>query len=460
VIDYREDSWLQSPCFDFSGVKKPMISMDIMRSFVPERDGAVLQYQVNKNEGWKTVGEIASGIEWYNSSVISNEPGGSSTGWGLDVFNPDQDWVSVAHDLNVVAKVPNVTFRIALGSNGQEGIGNQGFAFDNVSIAQRTKMTVIEHFTNSADATSMSADDIIDSFVKDNSGDVIDIQYHMNTPGYDPMNENSPLSSSVRSFNYGVQSVPYAVLNGGVGEEDRFDFSELKSTLEIEQVMELALQKPVFDVDLEVNWMEGGLEATTVVTCNVDRYDNNIQLYVAVFETSVTQYTGENGDSAFRNVVLDMLPNPQGKLLGGNWRFGNDEIREDTWTYLSFVENADNLGVVAFVQDRNTNEILQADVSYKTWQVGTERRPASVESLYIYPNPAKNVVNVNLGNPAEQDGRLEIIDMNGRVVHNENVPSGYQIYQLEVGKLNRGIYMIQWYEGGILKGRNKLITVD
>jgi hypothetical protein len=206
--------------------------------------------------------------------------------------------------------------------------------------------------------------------------------------------------------------------------------------------------------------MEGGLEATTVVTCNVDRYDNNIQLYVVVFETSVTQYTGENGDSEFRNVVLDMLPNPQGKLLGGNWRFGNDEIREDTWTYLSFVENTDDLGVVAFVQDRNTNEILQADVSYKTWQVGTPRNPASVESLYIYPNPAKNVVNVNLGNPAEQDGRLEIIDMNGRVVHNENVPSGYQIYQVEVGKLNRGIYMIQWYEGGILKGRNKLITVD
>jgi len=460
VIDYHEDSWLQSLCFDFSGIKKPMISMDIMRSFVPERDGAVLQYQVSKNEGWKTVGEIASGIEWYNSSVISNEPGGSSTGWSLDVFNPDQDWVSVAHDLNMVAQVPNVTFRIALGSNGREGIGNQGFAFDNVSITQRTKMTVIEHFTNSSDAASMNADDIIDSFVKENSGDVIDIQYHMNIPGYDPMNENSPLSSSVRSFNYGIPSVPYAVLNGGVVEEDRFDFSELKSTLEIDQVMQLSLQKPVFDVDLEVNWMEGGLEATTMVTCDVDRYDDNIQLYVVVFETSVTQYTGENGDSEFRNVVLDMLPTPAGKLLGDNWRLGYDEIRENDWTYLPFVEDTDDLGVVAFVLNRNTNEILQAATSYKTPQVGTKRTAAMVESLFIYPNPARNVVNVNLGRPAQQDGRLEIIDMNGRVVHNENVPKGYQIYQVEVSSLNRGIYMIQWYEGGTLKGRNKLITVD
>ena len=53
-----------------------------------------------------------------------------------------------------------------------------------------------------------------------------------------------------------------------------------------------------------------------------------------------------------------------------------------------------------------------------------------------------------------------LTDMNGRIVHNENVPAAYQIYQLEVDRLNRGIYMIQWYEGNVLKGRNKLITVD
>jgi len=460
LIDYHEDSWLQSPCFDFTGIKKPMINMDIMRSFVPERDGAVLQYKADKEAGWKTIGTIASGIEWYNSSSISNEPGGSPLGWSLDVFNPDQDWVSVAHDLDMLAQEPNVILRIALGTNGREGIGNQGFAFDNVSISERTKLTVIEHFTNSADEASKNADDIIDAFVDENSSDVVDIQYHTNTPGDDPMNENNPESSLTRSFNYGIPSVPYAVLNGGVNEEDRFDFSELKSTLDMEQVMQLALQKPEFEVDLEVNWMEGELEATTLVTCKVDQYDNNIQLYVVVFETSVTQYTGLNGDTEFRNVVLDMLPSPAGKLLGNNWSLGDDDIRVNTWNYLPYVEHIEDLAMIAFVQDRDTKQILQAAVEYKTPQVGIHKKPVAVESLYIYPNPAKSFVKVNLGRPAEEDGRFEIIDMNGRVVHNENVPRGYQIYQLEVGSLNRGFYMIQWYEGGKLKGRNKLITVD
>ena len=436
--------------------------MDIMRSFVPERDGAVLQYQVARDKGWITIGDIASGIDWYNSSAITNEPGGSSKGWSLTVDNPDQDWVPVAHDLNALAQVPNATLRIALGSNGREGIGNQGFAFDNVIISQRTKMAVIEHFTNSADAASQDADNVIDAFVKENSGDVVDIQYHMNKPGTDPMNENNPLSSSVRSFNYGIPKVPYAVLDGGSSEEYRYDFSELKSAPELELVMQLALQEPAFDVDLQVNWMEGALETTTLVTCKTDRYDNNVQLYVVVFETSVTQYTGLNGDNEFRNVVLDMLPTPAGKLLGDNWRKGDDNLQVNTWSYKPYVENTEDLAVIAFVQDRNSNQILQASAKYLTPQVGAQERhsPLEVESLFIYPNPAKSLVNVNLGRPAEQNGRFEIIDMNGRVVCNENVPEGYQIYQIEIEFLNRGFYMIQWYEGGTLKGRNKFVTVD
>ena len=159
-------------------------------------------------------------------------------------------------------------------------------------------------------------------------------------------------------------------------------------------------------------------------------------------------------------MVLEMLPSSYGVLLGGNWRKGDDDSRETTWIYQDYVEHIDDLAVVAFIQDRNTNEILQAAAAYKTPQDGVGRKPMEVESLYIYPNPAKTHVNVNLGRPAEKDGRFEIVDMNGRVVQNENVPMGYQIYQLEVGSLNRGFYMIQWYEGEKLRGRNKLITVD
>ena len=69
-----------------------------------------------------------------------------------------------------------------------------------------------------------------------------------------------------------------------------------------------------------------------------------------VFETSVTAYTGLNGDQEFRNVVLDMLP-PAGKLLKSDWESGDTMVRENNWEYQTYVEDILDLGVAAFVQD-------------------------------------------------------------------------------------------------------------
>ncbi|MCK4746399.1 MAG: PKD domain-containing protein, partial [Bacteroidales bacterium] len=160
---YSENSWIQSPCFDFTGIERPLIQMDIMRSFVPYINGAVLQYRDEMEEGWKTVGEDTPGISWYNANNIFNKPGGSSIGWGMDVFNPDTEWVTAAHDLDKVAGKPDVALRIAIASNGRQVMYNQGFAFNNVVIAERSKLAVLEHFTNFSDDTSRLADDIIDA---------------------------------------------------------------------------------------------------------------------------------------------------------------------------------------------------------------------------------------------------------------------------------------------------------
>jgi hypothetical protein len=116
--------------------------------------------------------------------------------------------------------------------------------------------------------------------------------------------------------------------------------------------------------------------------------------------------------------------------------------------------------VVAFVQDRNTKEILQAAVSYRTPQVGIGDRPFGWETLNLYPNPGRSVVFVNLGSEATVEGRFEIIDMNGRVVQNQLVPEGIQIHQIDIGLLDRGLYLVNWYEGEQLRARAKLVKVD
>ncbi|MCK4749225.1 MAG: T9SS type A sorting domain-containing protein, partial [Bacteroidales bacterium] len=400
------------------------------------------------------------GIDWYNMANIQNKPGGSSIGWGLEVFYPDTEWISAVHDLDQVAGNPHVAFRIAIATTGAQGIGNQGFALNNVSIARRSKLTLLEHFTNSADQASRSADDVVDAFGTEYNGDVIDIQYHMAYPGADPMNLNNPDPPSTRSFNYGIPEVPYAILDGGVLSHYRYDFNELKTTPDADHIKLLSLEIPIFDIDLSVDWIEGGLVANTTVTCQADQFNENVQLYMAVFESSVTAYTGINGDTHFRNVVLDMLPTPAGKLLGDNWYKGKSDIRTNTWTYQPYVGDANKLAVVAFLQDRNSGKILQAAVDYADKTVGVGDGIRELATIQVYPNPAIRSFYVNLGTPSEYDCRYELMDISGKIVSNGNVPAGYQIYQVDIANLTRGLYIIYWYEGDQVRGLNKIVKTD
>ncbi|MGW8314077.1 MAG: PKD domain-containing protein, partial [Bacteroidales bacterium] len=385
--DYLEASWVQSPCFDFRSRQNPLIKLDLMRSFIPGFDGAVLQYQEVSTEPWKTIGSIGEGSNWYNMNSLLNKPGGSSMGWGLQLFDPDMDWVTATHDLDMLAGLPHVRLRLAVATGGQREMGNQGFAFDNVFIGDRVRTSVLEHFTNASSFLCADADDITDAFATANPGSVIDIQFHTAFPGDDPMNENNPYPASTRVFNYGIQEVPYAMLNGGVDPGTVYDFSGPGSVPNDDALKQASLELPDFNVDLQVNWMEGNLETKATVTCLADTFASNVQLYVVVIETDVTAYTGANLDNEFRNVVLDMLPSPNGTLLGKGWSAWMARSQTYSWPYASFLEDVDDLAVVAFIQNRDNGQILQATASYNSPQVGTVFRSALPAQLRLYPNP-------------------------------------------------------------------------
>ncbi len=458
IDGYQENSWIQSPCLDLSGMDRPKIKLDLMKSFVPYIDGAVLQYRDVIEEGWKTVGKSTTGIGWYNTEDIMQQPGGSNTGWGLTEFTPDTGWISAMHDLDQVAGKSNVAIRIAIATSGGYRMGNQGFAFDNVAITPRTKLTVLEHFTNCNDDTSAWADHIIDTLVSMNSEDVIDLQYHIDYGNPDPMNMNNPYPPSTRSFNYGIPKVPYTVLEGGSYLYHRYDYSDLNKGSMEEQLRLLTLENPAFDIDLSVEWLPNGLEASATLTCLKDNFDEYLQLYLVVIETEVTAYTGHNGDTRFRNVVLDMLPTAAGKLLDYNWYKGTNEVQTFSWTYKPYVEDIDDLAVVAFIQERSTNKILQAAVESQDLRVGKSDPLSESGRLYIYPNPAHRLIHVNLGYRIENKGRIELFDIHGKVVLEETIPPGYQVIQLDIDQLNNGMYILRWSESGKVKGMSKVVV--
>lgn len=457
---YVENSWVQSPCFDFSEMNRPMIKLDVMKSFVPNVNGAVLQYMDKREEGWKTIGASSNGINWYNAYNLYNQPGGSPVGWGLDVFNPDKDWVETAHDLSSLKDKPYASLRLAIATNGAQGIGNQGFAFDNLMISEKTKLAVLEYFTNSADENSFYTNIYMKEYASENRSEVIDIQYHTDRPGDDPMNQNNPEMVSTRAGNLGVGLVPYAVLDGGVQSDYRYNFSTEENSPGSEELDLLSLSIPAFDIDLEVDWTDSDLTANTTVTCSAESYSEYVQLFVVVMESMVTAYQGTYGDTAFRNVALDILPHPGGKLLGQNWFQGVSMSLDNQWTYASYVEDVDDLMVVAFVQDRNTREILQAAVNYKTTPTGIGDRYNELRELQVYPNPVKDHLYVNLGGLSEKAGVLEVYDLSGKMLINHKTQPGYQVFNLDVQDLTRGMYLIRRFEAGELLGVGKFIKTE
>ena len=456
--EYLEQSWVQSPCFDFSDRRNPLIQLDLMKSFTPGYDGAVLQYQEWNTERWRTIGEVGEGVNWYNVTGLMNHPGESSFGWGLKVFDPDTEWMHASHDLDVLAGLPHVKLRIIVATGGTRDIGNDGFAFDNIFIGDRIRKSVLEHFTNSSSFECVAADSAVDSYADANPANVIDLQYHTEFPGSDPMNDNNPYPPSSRIFNYQIQNVPYALLNGGTGTGSRYDFDGPDGMPDEEVLKQASLEIPVFDVNLRVDWMEQGLEATTSVTCLADTFTSNLQLYMAVIETSVTAYTGINQDTVFNNVVLDMLPSAAGKFLGNAWSYWMTETRTFTWDYQDYVEDIEDLAVVAFVQNRDNGEILQAAARYLTPQVGSAPRTQNQALLHIYPNPASELLHVDLGDMHSGTGCLKIVDITGKTLVIRDIQPGQTRYILDISGLAGGIYLILREESGAIKDRAKLIV--
>ncbi len=323
-------------------------------------------------------------------------------------------------------------------------------------IAERSKRVVLEHFTNSADEDSKYADDIIDEVNQQNLYTVIDLQYHMDFPGVDPMNQNNPDPPFYRYLDNEVPEVPYTVIDGGKFSDHRFNFSGLQTEAFENQIRIASLEIPTFEINLDVDWSETGVSCVTTVTSN-GLFSEAIQLYVAVIEREINAYTGYNGDQQFNNVVLDMLPTAAGKLLGDNWFPGKVVENTNTWSVAPYVEDFEDLAIIAFVKDRGTDRILQSAVDYESGLVDIRDRKTNMAVLTTYPNPTKDLFYVNLGDRATKDGLLELIDMSGQVIQIDQVPAGYQIIQVNIDHLTPGIYMMRWVESGLFKGMAKIV---
>jgi hypothetical protein len=432
-----EKSWVTGPCFDFRDTKRPMIKLGIWRLFDQAREGAVLQYTLDNAETWLNVGDLNDGINWYNEYNIPVKPGDNSVGWSRTA---DNNWREARHELDNLRGKTNVQFRIAYASDGT-AINNNGIAFDDIWIGEREKTVLLEHFTNTGDADCKEADNALNNLVN-YSNDVIDLQYHTSFPEDDPFYLHNPSANGTREAYYGISSIPYTLMDGGISSAYKFDY-DLK---ELEQIAvdTQSLKDPRFE--LYLNTVNSG--SSVNVECTLTALENIAQsyltLYIVVIEREITQITEENEEEFYESVVKTILPNPSGTSYIRSWALGENETVNYSWTYTN-VFDADEIRVVAFIQNETTGEIYQSAIDIKEYipSINYERNISQQLKVLVFPNPVNGIAWVKFNQPLYKKYRLELYNNMGKLLFSRWIQGGDDLYHFSTHNFNKGLYILR-----------------
>ncbi|MCH2043787.1 MAG: T9SS type A sorting domain-containing protein [Saprospiraceae bacterium] len=79
-------------------------------------------------------------------------------------------------------------------------------------------------------------------------------------------------------------------------------------------------------------------------------------------------------------------------------------------------------------------------------QSGVQAIEAEAALIKMYPNPAFSTTTLEIDAPASEEASIRVIDLNGRVLMNQQVviQTGIQTIDLEIQHLNQGIYFVQY----------------
>ena len=452
----REQSYVSSPCYDFTGMKMPMITMDIWRKFNANRDGANLQASADSGKTWNLVGQIGDGVNWYNSYEISGNPGGNTAiGWANI---RDANWLEARHSLDMLKDKSQVQFRIYYGSDNTAK-NTSGIAFDNFRIGERKRMALIEHFTNTNLITASKADSTLDSWAGDNKSHVIDIQYHTSDPPGDPFYEENSVIPTTRQFYYGLSSVPYGILDGGTTADDRFDYSQSDPLNKNGTIIE-SLGDSYFELQSTSGINDNVLDTKVTMTSIMNLPLTEVSVRIAVIELEIDHTPLGNGDTLFRNVVKTMIPGAAGTSFYKSWTIGETSTVEGSWV-LQNVNNIKNLRLVAFIQDEATKFVYQALMDTISLVTGTYNPPEgnlNGISYRVYPNPVSRMATIELNEQTTEDITLEMYNNTGRLVHTSHIPAGSVSAEIFVDNYPDGLYLLRLTTGRKLLGISKVIV--
>ncbi len=466
VYNSLEQSYINSPAFDLTKLERPMLSFKMWIHTQPQFDGVAIQYSVNGGKDWLKLGNVGEGIEWYHFRGIISNPGGQDfategfEGW----TDPTNGWVEASYSLQDLAGFPQVRFRIAFGSDERNPIDSEynGFAFDDFEIKNRTRLVLMEHFTNtntnsegnvliSSIENYLNPDEIGIPFSEKIPREVISLRYHVNYPSFDPLYDDNTADMSARREYYDFEVPLKTVIDGS----NRYNPGGNTLNIDTTVVVKNSLLDPKFKITASINPSEvNELSVSTIIEALETINNRRIIVHLAVIEREV-----DLEGVRFRNVLKKLIPNAGGTEFLNDWSAGTTQSFTAIWNLdQNFVPvyDPDQLGLIIFVQDRISKEVYQAKYIKLPPKEGN---PTSIEDellfslvneMKLYPNPVTNgMFNLIFPQPLQKELHYKIVDLRGVQLYEGTLMQGIDRFQFELRDLPRGInlFMIGNKEG-------------
>ncbi len=458
---YKSDdqSYVNSPCMDLTAYTKPSISINYWYNTDPGKDGAVLQYSIDGGASWVRLGNLSTGLNWYNEQGISAGPGGQNLfGWSGKAQSAP---LVGKHALSSIVGQPGASktrLRIAFASDAKDTL--DGFAFNDVNIEERNRFTLVENFTNTAPSiasivalnnTAYNAVPISES---------VKIQYHTSFPGDDDINKANPGDHDARSAYYGLTKtqnlIPRGYIDGAnqpaLNNQADFTMPWASNYLPLRSLVSSPITITISNPAAANN----ELAVTVSIKALQDITSGKPKLYVGIVEKQL---------GSLEYVMRKMLPSASGTPL--TLPIAKDAIIPftlDPWEVKN-VTSVQELAIIAFVQDEETKDVLQSSIFDKnnplpnlpTTITGVEL--SQQESISIFPNPANNEFRIQLPLEAPHQIILKLVDQVGRVVHESSIAQGASSKTVGTHELAGGVYILQVDSGKGDVIRKKLMVV-
>ena len=445
-----ENSFIYGPCFDLSLLSRPMVSLNIASENFAGADGAVLQYSLDNGQSWQVLGDVNTGINWYNEKDITSNPGEQlnfNLGWSGVLSTSGGNWLNSRHSLDTLSGRDNVWFRLGFSSIDQEN-SLKGFGFDDFQIGSRNKNVLVESFVNSSDLNSndqMARK--IEATLNKNNKDAIGLNYFTSFPSANTFNTANPADPSARVLFYSIQSVPRSVVDGN-------QFSGLSVLLDNNSIVKRSLESAKFDLNMRISNNGTQINAELEIVPLEDYGDDNTELvsYIAVVERDVTGVIGTGGKSSFDWVNRKMLPDAAGELFRGKMTKGGTRSVAQNWAIDNSISNKNNLGVVAYLQNNKTKEILQAGYNGPKMYVSTftgaissaiTAENISDKDVLIYPNPATDELNIQFNRELAKKMDFAIYDFLGNKIESGFIPKESLEIKVRTADYPNGMYFVR-----------------